>query len=464
VGVLVVAPQIAQGGTALNDGVGLALMIAAAALALSPAGSRVRAVGALAAGLAVGTKLNLLVPVAGLAIAAIISAGEGRRRAATATWIVGLLAGGGFWFARDLAHTGSPLPLLNLGPLPHVRLLAGEGTNLVQALRAGTLSTHQITSSLSAGLGRAWPVLVGGAVAGLLLGIWRGSAAQRAYGWVGFAALTSYAFTPLTGSQFLWTVRYAAPALALGLVLLAVIPATARPSFGERWAPVGLLALLAATLHPPAGSHRSAVALGVAGSVLALLAMRAVPVPRVPASAALRALAASAALAAALIAGYPVAHAYVRDRFTVAPGSDPSASALVELARFAGSVQHARIAIAGMELQYQFGGPGLSNYVQYIGHPEPGGNWAEISTCAQWRRTLDAGHYNYVVTAPTFWPTLASSIPDSAPVPAASWTGSDPAAREILHPYPTVSVFELRGSFHDPGCERIATRRRYHRA
>ena len=463
VAVLECAPSIAQGGNALNDGVGLDLATAAVALGLSARGGRVRAVGALAAGLALGTKLNLLVPMACLMLAAIVLARHGRRVRVTLSWITGVLAGGGFWFARNLASTGSPLPLLKLGPLPHVTLLPGESTNLVQGLHAGTLTAHQMTSALSAALGRAWPVLLACAAAGLLWAAWRGAAAQRACGLVGLAALASFAFTPLTGSHFDWTVRYAVAPLALGLALLATMPTRSRPAWGTRWAPLGLLALAAVTLRPPPGNHAGALLLAVVAAVPVAIALRAIPWPRLPGYGWLRGAVACGTVAALLVAGYPVARGYLRHRFTALPGGGPLAGALLQLARFGQSVQHKRIGIVGPELQYHFVGPSLSNYVQYVGVPGAHGNWNQTTTCALWRRFVNAGHYNYVVTTPPFWPTVNAGDSSGLPVPTAGWTAGDPAARQILHPYPTVSVFELRGPLQGDGCAVAVAARHYHR-
>ncbi len=62
---------------------------------------------------------------------------------------------------------------------------------------------------------------------------------------------------------------------------------------------------------------------------------------------------------------------------------------------------HSRIAVAGdfAQLQYVFYGRNLANYVQYIGQPEPHHGYARIASCSEWRRALDAGRYDYVVTS-----------------------------------------------------------------
>ncbi len=118
-----------QAGEARNDVVGLFFLLAAVAVALAAhSGSngalRRRTAGrggsrrGLAAGLAAGTKLNLLLPAA---VARRRSGGDrstgrpaavprGRRSGAAA-------AGGGYWYLRNLAHTGNPLPWFDrLGP------------------------------------------------------------------------------------------------------------------------------------------------------------------------------------------------------------------------------------------------------------------------------------------------------------------------------------------------------------
>ena len=71
-------------------------------------------VAGLAAGLALGTKLNLLAPFAFLTLG-VIAVSAGYRWRATWIWVVSSLVTGGFWFARNLVNAGNPLPWIKAG-------------------------------------------------------------------------------------------------------------------------------------------------------------------------------------------------------------------------------------------------------------------------------------------------------------------------------------------------------------
>src|SRR5258708_38625647 len=75
-------------------------------------------IAAVAAGLAVSVKLNLLAPVGALTLAAILLTPSGRRRSATGWWIGGLALAGGYWYARNLIAIGNPPPWVSFGVLP----------------------------------------------------------------------------------------------------------------------------------------------------------------------------------------------------------------------------------------------------------------------------------------------------------------------------------------------------------
>ena len=72
-------------------------------------------VAALAAGLALGVKDTLIVPVAALTVGVIVMAPRGQRGREGAVWCVVVLATGGYWYARNLVYAGNPLPNVHLG-------------------------------------------------------------------------------------------------------------------------------------------------------------------------------------------------------------------------------------------------------------------------------------------------------------------------------------------------------------
>ena len=76
------------------------------------------AVAGIAAGLAAGTKLSFLAPVAALTVAVIAIAPRTARLRAAALWGVPMLAAGGYWYARNLIAVGNPIPYIgSLGPI-----------------------------------------------------------------------------------------------------------------------------------------------------------------------------------------------------------------------------------------------------------------------------------------------------------------------------------------------------------
>src|SRR5207245_68571 len=91
------------------------LFLAGVALLTNARGSRAAlALAALAGGLAVGTRLNLWVPALALGAVAVAREPGGRRWGAAGWWASGLLAGGGFWYGRNLFAIGNPLPWLGV--------------------------------------------------------------------------------------------------------------------------------------------------------------------------------------------------------------------------------------------------------------------------------------------------------------------------------------------------------------
>ena len=129
----------------------------------------------LAAGLAAGTKLNFLLP------AAVLVARPGRDRAARsdgggrfAAAGLAALAGGGYWYLRNLVHSGNPLPWVHhLGPIslpaPEQALGGREAHSVLGYLTDGTVWSDWFLPGLHDGLWLLWPLLAAAALAGLVL-------------------------------------------------------------------------------------------------------------------------------------------------------------------------------------------------------------------------------------------------------------------------------------------------------
>jgi hypothetical protein len=416
------------------------------------------ALAGLAAGMAIGTKLSLLAPVGALTLGIVVAARA--RLPATGLWFAGLLAGGGFWFARNLVATGNPLPWLSaLGPLPlpgpeEVLPNDREPFSVVHYATDTDVWSEWFFPGLVDRLGELWPLVLalGALGAGLVLFRER-SPALRVLGFAAIVAAIAYPFTPLTASGyedkpigFASNLRYLGPVLALSLALLPI----ALRDLGERWRWAGLGALLVAfaSAFVPDGL-RSGFALGllVTAGVAALVA---VGVAAHHAGRLSRAWAVAGATAAVVLAvgiGYGVQRHYMEERYADVYGiGEPGLDAAFIWAR---DIQDSRIATITIR-QYPYYGGDLSNFVQYVGRRGDDDSFLPITECAEWREALNEGDYDYVVTGSNF-PAPGQDRP-----PQARWTAEDPAATGILTEKAT-SVFRLDGELDPTGCSKLGS-------
>ncbi len=173
-----------QAGEARNDIVGIFFLLAAVAIALNAwaardEGERGLSLGALvvvglAAGLAAGTKLNFLLPAVVLIAGLVAIAPRGGRWKAFAAAGLAALAGGGYWYLRNLVHSGNPLPWVHhLGPIslpaPEQALGGREAHSVLGYLTDGTVWSDWLLPGLHSGLWLLWPLLAAAALAGLIL-------------------------------------------------------------------------------------------------------------------------------------------------------------------------------------------------------------------------------------------------------------------------------------------------------
>ena len=419
-----------QPGGAYNDLVGVALLLCAVALLLNagptgPAGS----LAALAAALALGTKLTMAVPLVALAVGVVVAAPASRRVRTAAVWWGALLTLGMLWYWRNLVAFGNPVPAahIHLGP---VSLPSPPLTKLTFSVAHYIDTPGVIRGTFLPGLhqayGPGWWALLALAAAGMVLALVAGSGRmQRVLGAVAIVSGLAGLVTPQgLGTEsdpvfFKFNLRYPAPALALGLLLLPLVPrlrgARARAlllgAYGVLllvteldpavW-PTGLRDDVFAAA-PSSGTALTAAAVGVVvlGAGLLAIAGRG--------RTGLRVAALVAALVLLLPGGYALAHRYMDDRYRDY-GPMPS------IARWASDARDQRIAIAGFFIQYPLYGDALSNRVDYLARHGPHGTFTPYRDCASWRRALNAGHYDYVVTTPFNYPgslrgaTLSGSV------------------------------------------------------
>jgi hypothetical protein len=444
-----------QAGEARNDIVGIFFLLAAIAVALNAwavrreeAGLSVGAlvVAGLAAGLAAGTKLNFLLPAAVLVLGlALVVPVGGRRRALAATGLAAL-AGGGYWYLRNLTHTGNPLPWFDhLGPIslpaPEQALGGREGHSVLGYLTDGSVWSDWFLPGLHGGVTLLWPLIVAASFAGLLLCLFqpggssvegratkepresRGAPADPALwiaGLTGAAVVVAWLIAPTSASGpegmprgFESGLRYLAPALVLGLALLPV-----TPLLRERLS--GLFAARSSFVsHRDTNDDRAQPSSGW----------------RRPSALAV------ALIAGAIAVGYPVQRHYLYNRYANPSFAAPGLNAAF---KWADTISGARIATTSTR-QYPLFGTDLSNQVQYIGEEAPHGGFVAPSTCKQWRRLLNEGHYDYVVTS------RDRVEPGKPPYPPTTLWTEGPGATPILKTPPTV-VFKLNGRLNPLAC------------
>jgi hypothetical protein len=443
-----------QAGEARNDVVGIFFLLAAVAVALNAwrdglgtggAGVGPYLVVGLGAGLAAGTKLNFLLPAAVLILGMAGIAPRGSRWRVLGASAVAALAGGGYWYLRNLAQAGNPLPWLHhLGPIdlpaPQQALGGREAHSVLGYLTDLSVWSDWFLPGLHGGLWIIWPALLLGALTGFVLAVAAGvssrgsnptnsvqeephdgddaTAALAVVGLVGLACAAAWLVAPTSASGpdgtprgFESALRYLAPALVLGLVLLPTVPPLRRrlhhltgvwSTFGlHRWQKLN---------HTP-GRGRGWVAAGL-GALLLVVA-----------------------------AGYPVQRHYLRERYADPTFTAPGLNAAFAWAR---GLSGARIATTGTR-QYPLFGTDLSNHVRYLGIERSHGGFEAPQTCPQYRRLLNEGHYDYAIA------TRDRIEPGKPPYPdTARWT-QDPSSHVILRKPPTV-VFALRGPLDPSAC------------
>jgi hypothetical protein len=476
-----------EAGGAYNDIAGLALVLSALAL-LAEDGIRGRlrpgalGLAALAAGLAAGVKYTFLFPVAALTVCVLLLVPRGMRLRRAGLWLLATVLGGGVWYARNLFATGNPVPQVHAGPLPGPPLVDHE-KSAAHYLGDGAVWKHVFFPGLHEAFGRAWIPLLALAGLGLVLGLIapgrqpadRARPLTRTIAVVALVSFVGYLFTPQPEPNgqptlFVYDVRFMAPAVVLGLVLLPIVlPRRRAMPYALLGAYGGMLLATQFsvgiwTRGPFTNSKPSpffgpvsfgtgiaaGAALAVVGAVVLLAAGRREAWRLTPVR-----LGAGALVLAVLLGGYAVERSYLRERYRKPLYVTAVGSAPPQLATWADSVHHARIAIANFILQYPLYGNDLSNRVQTIGVHEGHGAYPAPQTCLAWRHALDAEAYDHVVAAQ---PPNGPPDPRYAPHPDA-WTASDPSA-SLVQRAATLAftgterfdVFALRGRPDASGC------------
>jgi hypothetical protein len=424
-------------------------------------------VAGLAMGIALGSKLTIWGATAAMAVGVIFIVAPGVRRKAFGVFLAGVVATAGFWFLRNLIHAGNPLPWIrHIGPID----LPGPNRGLEG--RHDFTVAHYILSNPSTGLWRAyflnpienllgplWFLILGGASAGGILAVWRPrSLAVRLAGAVTIVAAIAYLFTPLTAAgpeghplAFGINLRYLTPGFALGLALLPLEPRIVPARLRLPLILGGLIALFFTSHYSdanvawtgPFASIPSAALMGivlVGGPVgLALLGRSSTMVAGLGGAVLVLAIAA---------VGWARHDAYFDNRYSRA---EDFRFQLDDAVRWAKPTSNLRIAVAGTSgayNQYAFYGDDVSNYVQYVGRHLPEADFRAITNCPDFRRAVNNGNYDNLITTPALDlndPSTASASPERG------WVIGDPAATEVVHAG-RVSVFRITGDLAPNGC------------
>ncbi len=428
------------------------------------------AAAGLATGMAVGTKSTALAMAAALTLAIVVLAPAGRRWAAAGWWFAAGLAGGGYWYLRNLIISGNPLPQLeHLGPitLPHPeRLQEGRPDFSIAhyATDTGVWSGY-FSPELHEAFGLLWPLVILGAIGGGVVAlVWGRSRILRWMGGVALFGMLAYLFTPLSAAGvegapegFGINLRYSIPALLAGITLLPLARAVVGVPRRRRLVAWLLLGMLVAALVI---TNRADVVVRdpdrIFGWAIALLF---VLIPAALLFARSRGLsrgagAASFATLALLIAaiGYPLQRDYLGDRFANAnPDTSIPGMHLDSAYRWVRDVSDSRIGLAGTTagfLQYGFYGTDLSNRVRYLGVEGLHGAFNAIPSCAEFRAAVNEADLDYLLTAP-----LLNFVEPDEPVdsPEAGWLLGEAAAVPIERSGP-VTVWRIGGPLDPEAC------------
>jgi len=448
-------------------------------------------VAGLAAGVALGTKLNLLAPFALLTVG-VIAVCAGYRWRATWIWVASSLVTGGFWFLRNLINAGNPLPWIDKGPLPgpdQLDINIRHPANVAHYLLPpdGGVIRHHLVPGLHDSFGDLWPLVLVVVIGGFLLAIFRGRTSMiRMLGIVALLSGLAYLFTPLTAAgpegdptAFTTNLRYASPAIGLGAMLLGVDSGLLRPRV-QPWllgALVVLLLVQAVPIWDLGDEWEKDFILGAIGLAfflilvpvgLALAGQRGMPPAMLAAGAAI-------GLVAVVLIGWPNSDDYVKDRYraATAPRDFPTGMK-ASLAWFNRADPHdSRIAVVGGRpgfKQYIFYGDDLSNHVQYVAKHGPHGAYLPIASqaaqesqtpgasaagpsfaaqCRQWITALNDGDYGYAVIGP-------DQRTQSLPPIESTWTEAAGGIR--IETTDDVSVFRLNPPLDANACARAGSR------
>ena len=223
-------------GQESNDVMTAALVLAALAILLEGEfGTRSTALAAVAAGLAVGTRLIAIFPVAALTVGVVVLAAR-RRQPGAAVWWVGVVGAlGSYWLLRNWAAVDNPLPWygIELGPLSFDAVAPQPAGSVANYVTDGDTWREYFLPGLSRGLGWSWPLVLLLGVGVGVSGLRHENRGLRVAAGAALVALVGYVFTPLERGGRGPVVRVQPP-LSHGCAARGVRPRRGGPAGPDR--------------------------------------------------------------------------------------------------------------------------------------------------------------------------------------------------------------------------------------
>jgi hypothetical protein len=395
----------------------------------------------------VGTKLTVLLPVLVLTVGVVALALRARARAAALVWPVAVLVFGSYWYVRNWVVAQSPFPWFgaSIGPLHFPQRAETTGPSLGSRLLDGDRWRDLYAPGLWQSLGRVWPIVIVLLVLSAALTILgsRRTGLERLVGLTIASGVVAYLLTPESGGlNFAFNVRYLAPVLLLGFVVLPLALAGASPLVRNVSAVAALALLVVEAVSPnrervdawPGDARAVAVIVGVAAVVLAVLWR---PLARAGhrASTPARAVIVLALVAGLAIAGWPLQRFFLDRRYVDA------GLAIDELHAYFRDVEDSTVVVYGSVETYPFAGADLSNDVRKGLGPS---SRADTDPCLEWA-DLRRGDYRYAVL--TRFGLVGPTRPPT------EWLTDDPAVAEVAREDDSV-VYRIAGPLHPASCAR----------
>jgi hypothetical protein len=424
----------------------------------------------LAAGLGIGTKITLLATIAAFTVGVVILGGRQHWLRALGIWLGGIVITCGFWYGRNFVYALNPFPQIRkIGPIhlpgpDQVNLYPRPPHKLAEYYNDPLVWTHKLTPVLHERLGPLWPVILIVVIVALVWAFVKGgSALMRILAVTGMVAGIAYIFTPLTasgdpydGSGFDANLRYVSPVLMVGFLLLPLIPWFRH---GRRpWILIGLFTvlLIQGTViqsnwefkHHLASIGLAFLIVGVPALLVAGFRARLSPILLVSFG---LVMAITAVALGRVRENYYLDHRYVTASRPPLGGGFRASPEWQPLQDWGRQASHQRIGVFGRASafgQYFFYGNDLTNHVQYLGDEGNHGTFRPIYTCADWRQTINQGHYDYIVTTP------AIGVIETVAPPQNLWTASDANVRTVIQSGPA-AVYKIDGPLDPSTCAEL---------